>query len=101
MPRKYLLIQHLKFPVPEHLRIEERIRANSNGDFKQVFTTANKTEGGVVAYLFTSNLPLKEMAFGPVMNEDRLLVVEVTGRHVEKGLNVAKHWLQARREISD
>jgi hypothetical protein len=98
MPRKYLLIQHLKFPVPEHAMIEDRIRANSNGDFKQVFSTANKSEGGVVMYLFTSDLPMKEMSFGPLMREDRALVVEVTGRHVEMGMNVAKHWLQARRE---
>lgn len=98
MPRKYLLIQHLKFPAQEHAKIETRIRENSAGDFKQVFTTANKSEGGVVVYLFKSDLSFDQMSFGPLMREDRLLGIEVTGRHREVGLNVAKHWLQAHRE---
>jgi hypothetical protein len=98
MARKYLLIQHLKFPAKEHAQIETRIRENSDGDFKQVFTTANKTEGGVVVYLFSSDLTFDQMSFGPLMREDRLLVIEVTGSHREQGLNVAKHWLQAHRD---
>lgn len=100
MKRKYLLIQHLKFPVPEHAMIESRIRENSEGDCKLVFTTANRGEGGVVMYLFTSDLRFSQMSFGPLMNEDRMLVVEVTGRHRQEGMNVAQQWLQARREKS-
>lgn len=98
MKRKYLLIQHLKKPAPEHAAIEDRLRDNSNGNFKQVMTTANRGEGGVVVYLFTSDLPIREMRFGPVLEGDRLLVVEVNGPHTEHGLNVAHHWLQAHRE---
>src|SRR3546814_17910283 len=90
MRRKYLLIQHLKRPAIEHAMIEDRIRQNSEGDFKQVFTTANKSEGGVVGYLFSSDLSLGEMSFGPILNGDRLLVVEVAGPHTEQGLNVAR-----------
>lgn len=100
MRRKYLLIQHLKFPRIEHAQIEDRLRSQVS-DLKQAFTTANKSEGGIVAYLFTTDLPLRELTFGPVLNEDRLLVVEVTGRHVESGLNVAHHWLQSHRERAD
>lgn len=100
MRRKYLLIQHLKKPVPEHARIEERLRSQA-ADVKLVFTTANSGEGGVVAFLFTTDALLHDLSFGPLMREDRLLVVEVTGRHVEEGLNVAHHWLQAHRETAD
>lgn len=100
MRRQYLLIQHLKFPVPEHADIEQRLRDQAS-DVKQVFTTANRSEGGVVAFLFTTDLPLREMKFGPLMREDRLLVVEVTGRHTEQGMNVAHHWLQAHWETPD
>src|SRR3546814_13626186 len=99
MRRKYLLIQHLKRPAIEHAMIEDRIRQNSEGDFKQVFTTANKSEGGVVGYLFSSDLSLGEMSFGPILNGDRLLVVEVAGPQTEQGMNVAHHWLQAHREM--
>lgn len=98
MPRKYLLIQHLKVPTTEHAQIESRIRENSDGDFKLVFTTANRSEGGVVAYLFSSDLAFDQMSFGPLMREDRLLVLEVTGRHIEQGMNVAKHWLHSHRD---
>lgn len=100
MRRKYMLIQHLKVPVPEHAEIETRLRAQAS-DVKQVFTTANRSEGGVVAYMFTTDLPLREMSFGPLMKEDRLLVVELTGRHVEQGLNIAHHWLQSHRDTGD
>lgn len=100
MRRKYLLIQHLKFPQPEHANIERKLREQAS-DVKQVMITANKTEGGIVMYLFTTDLPLRDLSFGPVMNEDRLLVVEVTGRHVEQGLNVAHYWLRDRQERSD
>ena len=97
MQRKYLLIQHLNPPKPEHAQIEARL-ASQASDVKLAFMTANKSEGGVVAYLFTTDRHLRELSFGPVMREDRLLVVEVTGRHTQQGMNVAHHWLQAHQE---
>ena len=100
MRRNYLMLQHLKFPVIEHAQIESRLSGWAS-DVKLAFNTANKSEGGVVAYLFTSDIPRREMVFGPVMKEDRLLVVEVTGRHVEQGLNVAGAWLRAHQETLD
>lgn len=100
MRRKYLLIQHLKFPTKEHAEIETRLRSQVS-DLKQAFTTANQSEGGVIAYFFTTDLPLRDISFGPLMREDRLLVVEVTGRHTEVGLNVAHHWLQSHQETGD
>src|SRR3546814_16413008 len=90
MRRKYLLIQHLKRPAIEHAMIEDRIRQNSEGDFKQVFTTANKSEGGVVGYLFSSDLSLGEQSFGPILHGARLLVVEVAGPHTEHVMNFAQ-----------
>jgi hypothetical protein len=90
---QYLLIQHLKVPSAEHSQIESRLQSFAS-DVKQVFMTANKAEGGVVTFLFKTDLPLSEMSFGPLLPGDRLLVVEVTGRHRESGLNVAAHWFQ-------
>lgn len=56
---------------------------------------------GVVAYMFTADLPLREMSFGPLMREDRLLFVELTGLHIQASMNVVHHWLRAQWEIDD
>lgn len=96
MRYSYLLIQHLKYPVKEHAEIETRLRSQAS-DVRQIFTTANRSEGGVVAYLFSTDLHIRDMTFGPLMREDRLLVVELTGIHVEQGMNVAHDWLMKHR----
>lgn len=100
MTRKYLLIQCFKKPMPEHAAIENNLRSQAS-DVKLAFTAPDNSGGGVVGYLFTTDAPLRDLAYGPLMNEDRLLVVELGDRCLEQGMNVATAWIRSHRGTTD
>lgn len=97
MKRRFLAVFLLPKLETEHAAIVDCVRAHSEGDFKQIFATANRSEGGALGYVFTSDTPPWQMGFG-LLNPDRVLVVELGNQYSETGLNVAGAWLRAHQE---
>lgn len=103
--RKFLGIFLLRVARPEHAQLLDVLRNASAGDLALAFTcpsTKGEDKGAVVAYLFTLQIPLKDLDFSRILlRGDEHLIVEVGDLHRDFGFGVARAWLSKHETYPD